>query len=160
MVTTYTYGPLNLPTGVSYNTSSAAGVPATAPVSLTYKSASPGKGKIDTVMDSVGSENYDYDGFGRLQSSIRVIDEISYEKRYEYNTIGPMTQMTYPSGKRVKVGRDARSRLAALQRVDASGNAQESYLSGINYRVDGQIGARILVTVRRKALATAMTVGN
>ena len=89
VVTTYTYGPLNLPTGVSYNTSSAPGVAATAPVSFTYKSASPGKGKIETVTDSVGSENYGYDGFGRLQSSIRVINEISYEKRYEYNTIGP-----------------------------------------------------------------------
>jgi hypothetical protein len=53
-VTTYTYGPLNLLTGVSYNTASAPAVAATAPVSITYKSASPGKGQIDTVTDGIG----------------------------------------------------------------------------------------------------------
>jgi RHS repeat-associated protein len=55
-----------------------------------------------------------------------------------------MTLMTYPSGKRVKVGSDARGRLAAIQRVDASGNPQETYLSGINYRADGLISSQNL----------------
>src|SRR5262249_6171585 len=76
--------------------------------------------------------------------SIRVIDGISYQKQYEYNTANQMTLMTYPSGKRVKVGRDARGRPNAMQRVDASGNPQESYLSQINYRVDGQISSQNL----------------
>src|SRR5262249_9953325 len=53
-------------------------------------------------------------------------------------------QMIYPSGKRVKMEHDARGRLAAMQRVDTSGNPQESYLSGINYRVDGQISSQNL----------------
>jgi RHS repeat-associated protein len=142
VVTTYTYGPLNLLTDVSYNTASAAGVAPTAPVSFTYKSAAPGKGQIQTVTDGAGSELYGYDNFGRLQSCARTIDGISYEKRYEYNAIGQMTLMTYPSGKRVKTGRDARGRLAAMQRVDASGATQESYLTGVNYRVDGQISSQ------------------
>jgi RHS repeat-associated protein len=144
VVTTYTYGPLNMVTGVSYNTSSAAGVAATAPVSLAYKTTSPGKGQIQTVTDGAGSESYGYDGFGRLQSSIRVIDGISYEKRYEYNAAGQMTQMAYPSGKRVKVGHDDKGRLNALQRVDTSGNPQETYLSGVNYRADGLISSQNL----------------
>ncbi len=144
VVTTYTYGSLNLPTGVSYNTASAPGVAATAAVSVTYKSASPGKGQIELVTDGAGSESYGYDSFGRLQSCTRVIDGISYEKRYEYNAAGQMTLMTYPSGKRVKAARDARGRLSALQRVDTSGAAQEAYLSEINYRVDGLISSQRL----------------
>ena len=144
VVTAYTYGPLNLPTGVSYNTASATGVAATAAVSVTYKSASPGKGKIEAMTDGAGSESYGYDSFGRMQSHTRVIDGISYEKRYEYNAAGQMTLMTYPSGKRVKVESDARGRLSALQRVDASGNVQEAYLSEINYRVDGLISSQRL----------------
>jgi RHS repeat-associated protein len=142
--TTYTYGELNLLTEVSYNTSNATGVATTAPVSVKYKRSSPGKARIEMVMDGAGSEHYDYDGFGRLQSSIRLIDGIRYEKRYEYNAAGQMTQMTYPSGKRVKMELDARGRLAAIQRVDASGNMQEPYLSGINYRADGQISSQSL----------------
>jgi RHS repeat-associated protein len=144
VVTTYVYGPLNLLTGVSYNTASATGVVATAPVSITHKTASPGKGQIETVTDGAGSESYGYDSFGRLQSRIRVVDEISYETRYEYNAAGQMTLMIYPSGKRVKVERDSRGRPSALQRVDASGAAQESYLSEINYRADGLIGSQRL----------------
>jgi RHS repeat-associated protein len=144
VVTTYTYGPLNLLTGVSYNTASAAGVAATAAVSVTHKTASPGKGQIATVMDGSGSESYDYDSFGQLQSCTRVIDGISYEKRYEYNAAGQMTMMTYPSSKRVKVEHDARGRLAAMQRVDTSGAPQDSYLSEINYRVDGLISSQKL----------------
>jgi RHS repeat-associated protein len=144
VVTTFTYGPLNMMTGVSYNTASATGVAATAAVSVTFKSAAPGKGQIEAMTDGSGSESYGYDNFGRLQSSIRVIDGVSYEKQYEYNAAGQMTLMTYPSGKRVKMESDARGRLSALQRVDASGNVQEAYLSEINYRVDGLISSQKL----------------
>jgi RHS repeat-associated protein len=144
VVTTYTYGPLNLPAGVSYNTASATGVATTAPVSITYKSDSPGKGQAKTVTDGAGSESYGFDSFGRLQSSIRVIDGISYQKQYEYNTANQMTLMTYPSGKRVKVGSDARGRLADLKKVDDSGATQDTYLSGITYRADGRISSQNL----------------
>jgi RHS repeat-associated protein len=150
VITTYTYGDLNLLTGVSYNT--VTGVAPTAPVSLTYRNASPGKGQPETVTDGLGSESYGYDSFGRLQSCTRVIDGISYQKQYEYNEANQMTLMTYPSGKRVKMEHDARGRMNALQSVDASGNAsvdasgnaQEPYLSGINYRVDGQVSSQNL----------------
>jgi hypothetical protein len=37
-----------------------------------------------------------------------------------------MTLMTYPSGKRVKVGRDTRGKLSAMQRVDACQQACKS----------------------------------
>jgi RHS repeat-associated protein len=140
--TTYTYGALNLPTGVSYNNVS--GVAVTAPLSIHYKGDSPGKGRLESVTDGVGFERYDYDNFGRLQLRTREIDSVSYQTRYEYNALGQMTQMIYPSGKRVKLGRDARGRLSALERVDTSGTAQEPYLSGINYRVDGMISSLTL----------------
>jgi len=142
VITTYTYGDLNLLTGVSYN--NVTGVAATAPVSITYKNASPGKGQIATVTDGTGGdgESYTYDSFGRLQSCTRKIDGISYLKQYEYNQASQMTSMTYPSGKKVNVGRDDRGRLSALQRVDVSG--APAYLSGINYRVDGLISSQTL----------------
>jgi RHS repeat-associated protein len=140
--TTYTYGPLNLLTRVSYN--NVTGVAPTAPVSIDYRNTSPGKGRVKTVTDGTGNESYAHDNFGRLQSSIRIIDNIRYEKRYEYNEISQMTLMTYPSGKRVKVGRDDRGRLSAVKRVDDSGALLDTYLSGINYRVDGQVSGQNL----------------
>jgi RHS repeat-associated protein len=142
VVTTYTYGPLNLLTGVSYN--NVTGVAPTAPVSIDYRNTSPGKGRMKTMTDETGNESYAYDNFGRLQSSIRMIDNIRYEKRYEYNEISQMTLMTYPSGKRVKVGRDDRGRLSAVKMVDASDALLDTYLSGINYRVDGQVSGQNL----------------
>ncbi|MBO0798681.1 MAG: RHS repeat-associated core domain-containing protein, partial [Blastocatellia bacterium] len=144
VVTTYTYGELNWLTGMSYNTASAPGVAATAAVGLTYKTDSPGKGQIKTVTDGVGSESYDYDSFGRLQSRTRVIDGINYQTQYEYNAIGQTTLMIYPSGRRVKMSHDGRGRLSALQGVDSAGGVQANYLSGINYRVDGQVSGLVL----------------
>ncbi len=143
-MTIYTYGPLNLLTGISYN--NVTGVAPTAPVSIFYKNASLGKGQIERVTDGAGDdgESYTYDSFGRLQSCTRVIDGISYQKQYEYNEANQMTQMTYPSGKRVKVGHDDRGRLADLKKVDDSGATLETYLSGINYRVDGLISSQNL----------------
>jgi RHS repeat-associated protein len=146
VVTRYTYGDLNLLTKVQYDTASAPGVIAPADVNISYKTDSPGKGQIEKVTDGVtdaaGSESYGYDSVGRLHSCTRMIDGISYQKQYEYNAAGQMTAMTYPSGKRVKLGHDDRGRLAALQRVDVSG--APAYLSGINYRVDGLISSQNL----------------
>jgi RHS repeat-associated protein len=142
VITTYTYGDLNLLTGVSYN--NVTGVATTAPVSITYRNASPGKGKIEKVTDVAGSESYGYDNFGRLQSCTRVIDGIIYQKQYEYNEANQMTLMTYPSGKKVNVGRDDRGRLSAVKKVDAFGALLDTYLSGINYRVDGRISGQTL----------------
>ena len=146
VITTYTYGDLNLLTGVSYDTSQATGVALTAAVSITYKNASPGKGQIVMVRDGAGDdgESYTYDSLGRLQSCTRVIDGISYQKQYEYNEANQMTLMTYPSGNRVNVGRDDRGRLSAVKKVDASGALLDTYLSGINYRADGLISSQNL----------------
>gem|GEM_PF-6532799 len=96
------------------------------------------------MTDGAGSESYGYDSFGRLQSCTRVIDGISYPKQYEYNKANQLTLMIYPSGKRVKVGHDDRGRLADLKKVDDSGATLETYLSGINYRVDGLISSQNL----------------
>jgi RHS repeat-associated protein len=144
VLTTYTYGDLNLLTSVKYDTTSAPGVATTEEVKFTYKNAPRGKGQIATIMDGAGSESYVYDDVGRLQSCTREIDGVSYQKRYEYNAAGHVTLMTYPSGKRVKVGYDARGRLSDLQSVDDSGNMLEHYLSEINYRADGQISRQKL----------------
>jgi RHS repeat-associated protein len=146
VITTYTYGELNLLTDVSYDRSQAPGVAPTAAVSISYKEDSPGKGQVDSVTDGTGGdgESYTYDSFGRLQSCTRVIDGINYPKQYEYNEANQMTLMIYPSGKRVNVGRDDRGRLSALKSVDASGAPLNTYLSGINYRVDGQVSGQNL----------------
>jgi len=148
VVTTYTYGELNMLTGVNYDTTHAAGVAATAPVSINYKTTSPGKGQVEKVTDGVtesaGSETYSYDSVGRLQSCTRKIDGISYQKQYEYNAVGQMTLMIYPSGKRVNVGRDDRGRLSDLKKVDDTGATQETYLSGVTYRADDLISSQNL----------------
>jgi len=148
VVTTYTYGDLNLLTKVHYDTASAPGVIAPEDVNIGYKQSSPGMAvKIDTVKYGDGttwSESYGYDSFGRMQSRTRWIDGIRYPSQYEYNPVNQMTAMTYPSGKRAKVGHDDRGRLADLKKVDDSGATLETYLSGINYRVDGLISSQNL----------------
>jgi YD repeat-containing protein len=102
VVTTYGYDGLNRLNSVSYNT--VLGVTTSDTVSITYKQTSPGKGSVDIVTDSAGTEDYDYDSLGRVSTRSRTItgNSNTYTTSYEYNPAGQQTAIVYPSSKRVR----------------------------------------------------------
>jgi len=69
VVTTYTYGALNLLTGVSYNNVS--GVAAYGAGEYHLKSDSPGKGQIEKVTTGRGLKAMTMTALGRLQNRVR-----------------------------------------------------------------------------------------
>jgi len=141
VITTYGYDTLNRLHTISYNTASAPGVAATSGVTINYRTTTPGKGKLDSVVDGVGSESYAYDSLGKLSSKTRTIDSRSYQSQYLYNTTGQLTTLVYPSGKRVRMNHDGRGRMNGLDHVDSGGTLLSTYMSGITYNEASQVTA-------------------
>lgn len=146
VITTYGYDGLNRLRTVSYNTSGAPGVAPTAGMTINYRSTSPGKGKVESIIDSAGTESYLFDSMGRVERKTRSIDGRSYVSRYEYNQANQLSVLVYPNGRRVKslhdsiIDRDeGRGRMSGVAQVDAAGNIIKSYVSNMLYNEADQV---------------------
>ncbi|HTT23525.1 MAG TPA: RHS repeat-associated core domain-containing protein [Candidatus Sulfotelmatobacter sp.] len=144
VVTTNTYDPsLNRLSQISYNTTGTT-AQATPSVSYSYgtSAASYNNGRLITMTDGVGSENYSYDLLGRKTQVQKVINNVSYTTSYTYNLDSEIAAMTYPSGRVVKRNYDTIGRLQSVQNNGTSAY----YASGMTYNADNEL--------------TGMTLGN
>jgi RHS repeat-associated protein len=128
VVTNYSYDGLNRLYQISYNVGTS-GVPATATTTLTYgtNASQNNKGRLITMADGVGSENYSYDALGRATQLSKTINGVGYPLNYAYDIVGNVKQITYPSGRIVQQTTDSLGRLA---QVSSSGT---NYVTGISY---------------------------
>ena len=148
VVTSYTYDTLNRLTGVSYNVSGATGVPATSSLSFTFGNDSSCNsahgagciGKLITMTDGVGSENYTYNSVEQLTQLQKVINNSTYTNTYTYNLSGELTQITYPSGRIVQQSVDPIGRLCEIApSTSGCGTAASPYATGLIYSAAGQV---------------------
>jgi RHS repeat-associated protein len=141
VLTSYSYDSLHRVGGISYDTSGAAGVAATDPVSYGYSSW----GAVSNV--TVGNwyvnwytESYTFDGFNRPASLTRGIGDQStyrlYTSSYQYNGGSQLTQMIYPSGQQVSVNHDDKGR---MQSLTYNPGDTYGYLTGLSYNIAGQV---------------------
>jgi RHS repeat-associated protein len=128
VITTYGYDTLNRPFTISYNVGST-GVPATASVSYTYGTSTSqnNNGRLITMTDGVGSENYTYDLLGNVTQIQKVISGTTYTVGYQYNFGGQLTQVTYPSTRQSQQTIDAIGRLTSVY------TGANVYASGLTY---------------------------
>ena len=71
-------------------------------------------GHLASIADPSGSETYTYDKAGRLIKVAKVVGTTTYNTTYAYNTVGRLTQITYPSGRVVQYSYDNAGRLCAV----------------------------------------------
>ena len=136
VVTSYGYDGLNRLTSISYNVSNAPGVPATASVGLTYgaSAAQFNNGRLITMTDGVGSENYTYNGLGQLTQLQKVVGTQTFTIGYAYNLANELTQITYPSGRVVQQSVDSIGRLCEIAPATTGcGTAVSPYVTGYSY---------------------------
>jgi RHS repeat-associated protein len=136
VITTYTYDSLNRPYQVSYNVSHSTGVPATPTVTYTYGTsyAQNNNGRLITMADGVGSENYTYDILGRITQLQKVISGTTYTTSYAYNLASEPASITYPSNRVVQQTYDAIGRLCAIAATSTSCTSYTTpYATGFTY---------------------------
>src|SRR5262249_27673818 len=97
VITTYGYDSLNRPYTITYNVGST-GVTSTGNVTFTFgtSSTSNNNGRLITMADGVGSENYSYDILGRTTQLQKLISSTTYTTQYAYNLASELTSITYP----------------------------------------------------------------
>ena len=98
---TYVYDALNRPISISY--------PNTVEnVTFTYDDAATnGIGWLRSIDDQAGTITYTYNEFGEVVTDQRQIGAFTYTTSYQYDAVGNVSSVTYPSGRTVTYGRNA-----------------------------------------------------
>ncbi len=129
----YTWDALNRP--IKRIHVKVAGIPGTAAFVWSYDNGVNGIGRLTSVSDASGSTTYGYDLHGRLLTKTQIarFGAINFTQtlNYQYDSMGRLTQMTYPSGMQVSTlyGADGRP-----TEIRVNGNV---LLSNINYQPFG-----------------------
>jgi YD repeat-containing protein len=139
-ITSYGYDTLNRLSSIGYNVGTT-GVPATASVTLTHgaSAAQFNNGRLITMTDGVGSENYAYNNLGQMTQLQKVISGTTYTTQYAYNSAGELTQITYPSGRVVQQAYDAVGRLCTVGNSGSTCSTGTTFASGFAYNTAFQI---------------------
>lgn len=122
VTTTYTYDALN-----RLKKTSAPGATA---VTLTYDAGVNGVGHLTGAVDESGTTSLTYFQSGRLAKSTRTVGGRTITTSYRYDTAGRLMEMTYPSGRILKID-NLRGKVTGL----SFGSAP--VLSGIEYHPFG-----------------------
>jgi len=146
VLTTYGYDTLNRLQSISYNVGTT-GVPATASVTYTYgidSSCNAGHGagcvgRLVTLTDGAGSENYTYDPSGNVTQLQKTIASTSYTLNYQYNFAGELTQITYPSNRVVVPNYDAIGRPCAVGASGSTCTTGTLYASAFGFNAAQQL---------------------
>jgi len=140
VITTYGYDTLNRLQSISYNVGTT-GVPSTSSVSFTYgtNSSQSNNGRLITMSDGVGSENYSYDILGNMTSLQKVIGGTTYTTGYQYNLAGELTSITYPSTRVVQHSYDTIGRLCAVGTAGSTCTSGTTYAGGFSYNPAFQV---------------------
>jgi RHS repeat-associated protein len=141
VIVTYGYDTLNRLHTITYNVGTS-GVAATAGLTYTYGGtpASNNNGRLITMADGPGSENYSYDILGRMTQLQKVISGTTYTTNYQYNLGNEVTQITYPSGRVVQRAVDAIGRLCAIaQTATSCTSTTNPFSSAYQYNTASQL---------------------
>jgi len=100
---TYSWDALNRPTQRTHTT--VAGVPGATQLIWSYDTGTNGIGRLSSMTDESGSTSFSYDAHGRLltKTQIATIGTVNYNQtlNYQYDNVGRLSQMTYPSGTQI-----------------------------------------------------------
>ncbi|MEI2768664.1 MAG: RHS repeat-associated core domain-containing protein [Nitrosomonas sp.] len=131
---TYTWDALNRPTKRTHTT--VTGVPNITALTWNYDNGANGNGRLTGITDQSGTTTYSYDAHGRLltKTQITKFNTLSFTQSlsYQYDAMGKLQQVTYPSGTQITTTYGADGRPSELR---INGNA---LISNITYHPFGE----------------------
>ncbi len=137
-ISTYSYDALNRLTQVVYHDGSK--------TLYQYDMGANAKGRLNRVQDlnASGTEttrlDTSYDNLGRVSKHTRVAAGKSYETGYDYDSVGRLGTLTYPSGRTVKYSYDGMGRINEVRTAEAGKPEQPlTVVSGVQYHPFGGV---------------------
>ncbi|MDA8019353.1 MAG: hypothetical protein MPN21_18075 [Thermoanaerobaculia bacterium] len=128
VTTSYTIDALGRPKSIIY--------PDTAlNVTLTYDQGPFGIGQTTGMAGSGGTIDFEYNAQGDVVSETHTNDGVTLSVAYEYDEVGRLTGVTYPSGRTIRIQRDALGREDAIHEV--SGQDLEVLVENIEHEPFG-----------------------
>jgi len=121
--TTYAYDALNRRTSATFADGST--------TYWQYDQGANGKGRLTRILDATGSTSYTYDAVGHLTGKQQVVGVGVLNTLYGYDYAGRLSQITYPSGKRVGYAYDGAGRISGITVNGAT------LISGVGYHPFG-----------------------
>lgn len=120
----YSYDALNRLLSITYPSSPAQNV--------TYR-YSETTGYLTAIESAAENMQFAYDEFGQLITKTSTRDGVSYLTQYAYDAAGQLTEIIYPSDRRVAYSYDVNGRISAIN-THADGNAPaQAIISNVNY---------------------------
>ena len=135
IITNYTYDAAGRLLSETYPSES------TSDITYTYDEGPNGIGELTTVGESFGTTNYAYNSLGHMTGMTRNINGQSYTTSYTYDLAGEVITETYPSGRTIRMSRDAAARIIGIEAQNPNGTSGETeftpLLSNITYAAFG-----------------------
>lgn len=115
-----------------------------APVTLTYSydvnpsnPSTPERGRLTSLTDPSGTSSYVHDIHGRVVAETRVVGGRAYLTGYSYDAAGRLTDITYPSGRKVAYGFDA---LGRIRQIDTTYlGVTQTAVTNVSYQPFGPV---------------------
>ena len=102
------------------------------------------KGSLSKISNGVSETRYtSFDNYGRVLANQQITDNQIYNFAYKYDSVGNLTEETYPSMRVVKTLLDADGGLSAVSSKIANG-AFKTYASNFSYAASGAVKAMML----------------
>lgn len=102
------------------------------------------RGSLTRISNGVSETRYtNFDNYGRALAGQQITDGTTYNFGYKYDSIGNLTETTYPSLRVVKTHLDVDGGLAAVSSKTANSN-YKSYASNFSYTPTGNVKAMML----------------
>jgi RHS repeat-associated protein len=92
-----------------------------------------GIGKLTSITDGSGSITRSYDGLGNITAETRQVGAKNYGIGYVWNAGGDLVGMTYPSGRRVSLTRDALGQVSSLSTAASGAAASQPVIANAKW---------------------------
>jgi RHS repeat-associated protein len=148
VVSNYAYDSANRLTGISYTIPS--GVAAMPNVCTTaggvsanacyyYGTQANEIGRMTKMSDATGSESYTHDLVGRVTQLTKIVGTQTFTIGYQYNAGGDVTQITYPSGRKVYQAYNNIGQLCQVSPYSSGCGGTGFWAGNLSYNAPGQL---------------------
>jgi RHS repeat-associated protein len=96
-------------------------------------------GRLSRFSDESGGTEFCYDQRGNLLQKIQTAGEVVLSTSYGYTLADRLDHITYPSGRRVRFGRDATGRIDAVFLQESESAPEVAVITGVGYLPFGPV---------------------